>query len=73
MTYPGTQRRAQTALESSLIAQVLELERERDELVEALKNARWYAEGYQPITDSGIAAHRRNLELIDATLARYPK
>lgn len=37
MTYPGTTRRAQTSLESSLISRVTELERERDELVAKLK------------------------------------
>ena len=68
MTYPGTQRRSQTALESSLIAQVMELERERDELMKALRHMlsdmtcigdEW--------SDGSSVTNARNL------LARYPK
>lgn len=63
MTYPGTKIREQTALESGLIQRVTELEKERDELVDMLRESAWCAK----LFDVDLYAE------IETALAKYPK
>jgi hypothetical protein len=59
MTYPGTKIREHTALESGLIQRVTELEKERDELVKALRPFAKYAEmrAAQPLNGLDMIVH----------------
>lgn len=81
MTYPGTQRRERTALESSLAEQMVALEKERDALVDALREMFEANREYQRLraTSIGDRVHDARDRFIDADsaaeclLSRYPK
>lgn len=81
MTYPGTERRERTSIESSLIADVLRLEKERDELVDALRPLAALSQPHQSklhphiplFAINGKEITKRDVDLAAVLLARYPK